>query len=190
MLWLQLITAIPTLWVSPAHIIMVRLCDGCFLYAICSCGTVSSSNSIHRKITLAVWRRIPHITYTVYLPITEGFLMNYSIMFHYQLLDIGHLYKYASTFSHVNKASKLLFVSAIDRYVTFQHRSSLMQACKVRSKPRWSCMGTHGSTMLPDPLKLGWEDDEMGDWIPLRTTPPDVNAVCMELTKCSSMRAV
>ena len=44
--------------------------------------------------------------------------------------------------------------------------------------------------MLAAPLKLGWEEDETGDWIPLWTTPPDVNAVCMELTKCSSMRAV
>ena len=65
-----------------------------------------------------------------------------------------------------------------------------MQACKACSKPSWSCMGTHGSTKLAAPLKLGWEEDETGDWIPLWTTPPDVNAVCMELTKCSSMRAV
>ena len=79
MLWLELFTAIPTLWVSPAYTIMVRLCDGSqwlLFYAISSCGTVSSSNSIRGKITLAVWRRVPHITqllYKVYLPITEGF---------------------------------------------------------------------------------------------------------------------
>ena len=64
----------------PAHTIAVRLCHASqwllFLQAVSSCGTVSSSNSMHKKTTLAIWRRIPHITpvlYKVYLPITEGF---------------------------------------------------------------------------------------------------------------------
>ena len=51
--------------------------NGNLLEAISSCATVSSFKGIHKKITLAVWRRIPHITsllYKVYLPITDGFV--------------------------------------------------------------------------------------------------------------------
>ena len=144
--------------------------NGCFLYVISSCGTVSSSNSIHMKITLAVWRRKPHIVIWSLSAYHRGLCWTIASCFMYRLLDIGHLYKHASILSNVNEASKDLFVSVINRYVTFHRRSSHMQACKVCSKPSWSCMGTHGSTMLAAPLKSGWEEDEAGDWIMVWST--------------------
>ena len=49
-------------------------------------------------------------------------------------------------------------------------------------------MGTHGSTMLTAPLKLGWEEDETSDGIPLWTTSPDVNAV-RSIGSMSGLRA-
>ena len=163
-----------------------------FLHAISSYGTVSSCNSIHSKTTLAVWRRIPHITpllYTVYLPITEVFLelkhyVSYRNSF---VMVIGT--KRSSIFSHVNGTKKHLFVSVIDRYVTFHHRRSLIPACIVCSKPSWSCMGTLGSTVLTSPWRWGWGGNAKGAWIPLWTLPL-VNAAGMELTKCCCKRAV
>ena len=143
----------------PAHPIMVRLCDAfqwLILHVISSCGTVSSSNSMRKKTNLAIWRQIRHITpllCKVYLPITEGFAeLEYYVSC--TKLPIGRLDKHSSTFSHVNEAKKHLFVSAIDRYVTFHYRSSLIPSCKVCSKSSWSC--THGSIMLTTALRRGW----------------------------------
>ena len=106
----------------------------------------------------------------------------------YKLLGNGHLYKHSWKFSHMNEARHYLLDSVIDGYVIFHHRSRLISTCNVCSKPSRSC--THGSTLLIAPLRWGWEYDETGDWIPLWTTPPGVNAVCMGLTKCNCMGTV
>ena len=74
---------------------------------------------------------------------------------------------------------KKWFVSVIDRYVTFHHRSSLIPACKLCSERSWQCMGTHGSTILAAHLFWGSEEDATGNWIPLWTIQSDVSAVCM-----------
>ena len=140
-----------------------------FFLAIYNCGAVSSSNSIRKRTILAGWRRILHITpllYKVYLPVLHpGFCWTGAVCLLYILLRPGHLCKQSSIFSHVNAASKNLFVSVIDIYVTFHHRSSLIPVCKMCSKLSWSCMGTHDSTMLVAPLKKrlggrcgGWMD--------------------------------
>ena len=156
---------------------------------ISSCGTVSSFNNIPKKTTLPVWRRIPYITpllYNVYLPITEGFVE----LWHYVSCTKSWALVICTNIDiQPCEWGKKTFVwSAINRYVTFHHRSSLIPSCKVCSKPSWSCMGTLGSTMLTAPLR--WVEDETGDWIPLWTTPSDVNAVCVGLTNCNCKRAV
>ena len=164
-----------------------------FLYVIFSCGTVSSFNNIPKKTTLAVWRRMPHITpllYKVYLPITERLVETEALCLLYKLLGIGHLCKHSSTFSYVNEARKHLLVFVIDRYVTFHHRSSLIPACIVCSKLSWWCMGSLGSTAPTVSLRWGWGEDERVDWILLWTEPPEVTAVCLGLTKCNCKRAV
>ena len=59
-----------TLWLD-----CVMYPNGWFLHLISSCGTLSSFNSIRKKTTLPVWKRIPHSTpllCKVYLPITES----------------------------------------------------------------------------------------------------------------------
>ena len=120
----------------PAYIIMVRLCAASWwLFFLLA---VSSFNNTRKKTTLAVWKRIPHITphhcYTKYIYLLPRALLNWSITSPVQ--TPGY---WSSTFSHVNEARKPLFVSAIDRYVTLHHRSSLITACKVCSKSSWSC---------------------------------------------------
>ena len=135
---------------------------------------------------------ISHHCYMKSICLLQRVCWTIALCFMYKLLGIGHMYQPTSTFSHVNEASKHLCVSAIDRYATFLHRGSLMQACKVRSEPSWSGMGTHGSTMMAAQWKLnkaGWKMRRVTGFH-LWTTPPNVNAVCMELTKCKSMRAV
>ena len=87
-----------------------------------------------------------------------------------------------------------VFVSVIDMYVIFHHRNSINPACKLCSKPSWSCMETPGSTMLTAPLRWGWKKITWwqvmtGDWIPLWAITADVNAGCMGLTKCNCKRA-
>ena len=141
--------------------------NDCFLRAISSCGTVSSSNSITKKTIWADWR--PHITpllYKVYLPITEGFV---------------ELEQYVScTNACVSVICKYIHRHSAVRVRQANIWSSLFPACKVCIKPSWSCMG---STMLAAPLKWGWEEDVTGDWSPLWTTPS-------ELTKCNCKWAV
>ena len=107
-----------------------------------------------------------------------------------KLLGFGHLYKHSSTFSYVNAEKKHLFRSLIGRYVTFHHRNSLTPTCKVCSKLSWSCMGPLGRTMLTAPLRWCWEEDEAGEWILPWTTTPEVNVVCIGLTKYNCKRAV
>ena len=124
---------------------------------------------------------ISHQFYTRSICLLQRVLMNWSIM---SPVQTPGYWSFIHTVIDIQPCGwgKQTFVFVIDRYVTFHHRSSLLPACKVCSKQSWSCMGTHGSTMLAAPLKWDWEKDETRDCIPLWTTPPDVNVVCMELT--------
>ena len=128
--------------------------NGCFLCAISSWGTVSSFNSMRNTISnLEMNTTYPTIVAQSLSAYYRGLCWTGALCILYKLLGIGHLYKHSSSVSHVNEARKRLFVSAIDRYATLYHTSSLIPSCRVCSKQRWSC--TLGSTMVTDPLRWG-----------------------------------